>query len=307
MQAELTKLTPRHLSHKDTARDAVRQEESPGEKWLAECLKRMRVKGMFAEFVVITPAMATALLARNPDNRSIVASGVAEWAGTLARGDWKMNGESVVVADTGELNDGQHRLTAVVQTGISLPTLIVFGVTRDSRKTVDTGKKRTSGHVLGMSGVPQAALMAAALKVVINIEKAASINTHRTAQEIERAYREHPDLALYLTEAPKAARFYRQSIGLFVALHYMMAKKSPAKATEFFGMLASNVFPSTEHAAARLAQRLVGDLGAKAKLPIRDVAALTIKAWNAHRKGRTVGSLRWTTEGVQREAFPVIQ
>ena len=117
----------------DDARDA--------EAWLDRNVARARATGKFCEFFLITPAIAKVLLANNNKNRTLVISGVRKWAEALKSGDWEDNGETIKVADTGELNDGQHRLTAVVETGIPLATFVAFGLSRESRKTVDLHSK----------------------------------------------------------------------------------------------------------------------------------------------------------------------
>jgi hypothetical protein len=279
---------------------------SAGDAWLQANLKRAKAVGPFAEFFDITVDRAVALLARNDSNRSIISNGVHEWAETLRRGDWKVNGEPIIVSDKGELNDGQHRLTAVIETGITMHTLVVFGVSRESRKTVDTGRKRTPGHVLGMSGVPQASAVAAAIKVIINLDSGVSVNTHRTAQEIERALLMYDDVHSSLQPGRKVGVQFRQSVGLCSALHYLMSQKAKKQADVFFEMLTDGTAPSKTHPVAQLRARLTENLASKAKLPIIDVSALFIKAWNAYRAGRPVGSLRWRTEGDKPEVFPRI-
>jgi hypothetical protein len=182
----------------------------------------------------------------------------------------------------------------------------VFGVSRESRDTIDTGRKRTAGHVLGMAGVPQAALIASTLKVVINLDTGASVNAHRTAQEIKRAFAIYGGVEASLSAGARVARQFRQSTGMCCALHYMMAQKDLAGANEFFEMLADGTAPAKTHPVAQLRARLIENLSGKAKLPIIDVAAIFIKAWNAHRVSKPVSSLRWRTEGDKPEAFPRI-
>lgn len=285
---------------------SVQSAPGMGEAWLAMNMARVKRVGAFAEFCDIDPSRAQALLDRNPDNRAIVASGVRAWAESLRRGEWQMNGEPVIIADTGEVNDGQHRLSAVVETGITLPTLVVFGVTRASRKTVDTGQKRTAGHVLGMMGVSNGHLAAAALKAIVNLEARVNLATHRTSLEIERAYAAHPAIHSSFTTGTNVNRTFGVPTGLSCALCYLMARKDAEKAATFFDMLLAGVAPTRDHPVAALRGRLMGNMLAKAKLPPHEIAALCIKAWNAFVEGRAVRALRWRNEGETPEAFPRI-
>ncbi len=291
----------------EDALDKVIRMDYSGERWLEAQLARMCYSGKFAEFVTVTPEMAAALLMKNPNNRHIVSGGVKEWANALKRGEWKQNGEPIIVSDSGELNDGQHRLTAVVETGISMPTLVVFGVERDSRKTVDTGRKRTVGHVLGMAGVTNSALVAATIRSLINFEKKAHIATHRTGAEVEEYYLNNTEVHDSLAIGRAAATPYHQPHGMICALHYMMHKRNPGRAYEFFKMLSDGIVPNINHPAARLRVRLLDNVAAKNKLKRMEIAALIIKAWNLYCEDKTVKNLSWRSGGDAPEPFPIVR
>lgn len=95
---------------------------------------------------VITPEMASGLLARNyEDNRRIRPSYVAQLANVMREGRYvSQNGQTIVVgADDGVLYDGQHRLSAVVESGV--PQTFIVAYVRDGRntfKTIDNGTRR---------------------------------------------------------------------------------------------------------------------------------------------------------------------
>ena len=285
----------------DDARDA--------EAWLDRNVARARATGKFCEFFLITPAIAKVLLANNNKNRTLIISGVRKWAEALKSGDWEDNGETIKVADTGELNDGQHRLTAVVETGIPLATFVAFGLSRESRKTVDLHSKRLSAHILSMDDVQNPALVAAAAKIHMNLRLGVSLGTYRSEKDIRRELEAYKDILTYRQAADKSARLFHQSCGLFHAIYCIAARiHGTEKADEFFNYLYSPVGLLNRHnACVALNQRLSKNLGAKAKLPMVEVAAITIKAWNAFVKDRSVVTLRWTTKGETPEAFPEVQ
>jgi hypothetical protein len=120
--------------------------------WFAQRVGRGN-SGAFSEVATITPSIARHILDYNPDNRRVYEAKVQEIAGDIKGGRWKVNGETIIVAKDGSLNDGQHRLWAVIEAGQPISTMIVFGVDRDTRYTVDMGMPRTTGDFLGMRGV----------------------------------------------------------------------------------------------------------------------------------------------------------
>ncbi len=112
-----------------------------------------------AEIVMLTPKKAAELLRRNDNNRVINVTLVNRLAETISSGMWSFNGEAIIVSKDGDLNDGQHRCLAVLKTGIAVPTVLVTGVERKTRYTVDTGAKRSRHHLLQMRGVPSSAFV----------------------------------------------------------------------------------------------------------------------------------------------------
>jgi hypothetical protein len=119
--------------------------------WLREHINA-GMREPHAVVTMLTPALASRLLSRNPSNRRMTAINFNDITGAIQRGDWMLNGETIIVSKDGLLNDGQTRCAAVVETDKAIPATIFFGAERDSRKTVDLGAKRTAAHFLGMDG-----------------------------------------------------------------------------------------------------------------------------------------------------------
>lgn len=111
---------------------------------------------MRAEIMTITPEIAADFLSNNQDNRAIRPTKVKQLVSDMKSGRWQMNGESIIIAEDGSLNDGQHRLTAVLQSGVTIQSIVVFDVARETRTTVDVGANRTAGDHLGVTGVKHA-------------------------------------------------------------------------------------------------------------------------------------------------------
>ena len=277
------------------------------EQWLDRKLQQVRRFGMSAEVAEITPAMATVLLANNPNNRALVGNVVKRLADDMRAGCWQLNGEAVIVADTGELNDGQHRLTAVIEAGIPMRTIITFGAARETRRTTDTGAAKTPGHILGMSGIANGGAVASAIKVLLNLQAGAQVIQKRSISEIEAALMDNLDIMEGSAPAISAARRFKSSQGVFTALHYLMAKHDKARAALFFEMLDKGLgLTDPRDPVFRLRLRLEENVSAKAKLRRHEVAALIVKSWNAWVQGRKVQTIRWRSAGDGAEAFPQI-
>lgn len=123
-------------------------------------------KGAFSEVMSISPEIAQAIIRNNPKNRKINSKGLADRLRDIADGRWELNGQNVIVAKTGELNDGQHRLWAVILSGSKVRSGVFFGAERISRMTVDTGIVRTGATRLGFLDAPNYALAAASVALL---------------------------------------------------------------------------------------------------------------------------------------------
>ena len=100
----------------------------------------------------ITPDVATKYLEANVHNRPVHQRHVEFLAEEIKQGRWKMNGSSIVFNGDGTLIDGQHRLWAVITSGLPIKILVVRGADEGSFATIDTGLARTAGDVLGITG-----------------------------------------------------------------------------------------------------------------------------------------------------------
>ena len=133
--------------------------------WLDDLVQKSQGKPS-AQIVSLTPELAAVLMDRNPQNRKISANIVESYAHEIEGNRWAMNGEPIIVSDTGELNDGQHRCEAVLMAKRPIDVLLIVGIKRDTRTTLDQGKTRSAGDYLSMEGNINTNVLAAAANLV---------------------------------------------------------------------------------------------------------------------------------------------
>lgn len=102
----------------------------------------------------IDPDLATEMLQRNVNNqRKVINATVERYAADMSSGAWRLTHQGIAFNAAGHLNDGQHRLQAVITSGTTIPMLVFFTSSGEREMTVtDTGKGRTAldaAHVLG--------------------------------------------------------------------------------------------------------------------------------------------------------------
>lgn len=107
---------------------------------------------MNARVETITPAIAQEYLKKNCDNnRRLQETRVKSYAETMKRGAWQTNGEAIVFNENGILVNGQHRLAAIVKSGVAVDMVIIRGVKKDVT-LFDRGQMRNTAQSLLMGG-----------------------------------------------------------------------------------------------------------------------------------------------------------
>lgn len=282
---------------------------SEARKWIDEQASRSSPHKLLTLTVELTPPLAEAILLKNPKNRNTSERKATEYARDILSDRWALNGEPIIIADTGELNDGQHRCRAVQIAGKSIKTQMTFGVHRDTRTTVDVGVKRTSAQHLGMAGFQHYVQLSRAITTILTFKKTGKITTFSegrpTSSEIMEWADTHPEMIDSVVAGLSIYRHLRASAGLFGGLHYLFAEKSREQADEFFSGLASGEMLGKGNPMFELRGTLIRDHKSKAKLPDAEIAARAIKAWNRFRANSRVGVLRRITRGRGKEDFPV--
>lgn len=254
----------------------------------------------------ITPAVAAAMLSQNSKNRPLSRSHVEKLAASMTRGEWEVNGTTIKIADTGRLLDGQHRLTACVESGRPFDTLIVYGLPESSFSTIDQGiRARNVSDVLSIDTGSNMKNVSAALMV---------LHQMRTSHEITMsAGKSYDGFSVSIAREMLAKhRGIAESVSISylipifrnaqcAALHYLFGIVDGDLAGEFAEVMRSgssklrrpfNVFR----------EGLIRLRSTSATPNRRDAAARAIKAFNAERAGKTISLLTWRSN----EDFPRI-
>lgn len=265
------------------------------------------------EFVRVTPRVAEDILGRNVEhNRRINRALVERYALDMKNGDWsEENGETIKIGRDGTLLDGQHRLSAVVESGQTVRFLVVRNVEPDALSTVDAGKSRSFADVLHMRGQENARRVAAAAKYIWHYEHNSMLSSGRAVSHalLAKVLEEHPTLPKAVSEVHE----YRPGIQPASVLSFVYAlarEKHVRRAAQWLAMVQEGEGLKKSDAAWHLRERLLHSRtgrGAKEQLRIPYVAALMIKSWNATLDEEHVRKLDWVTAGRGAEDFPTIR
>lgn len=104
-----------------------------------------------ARVVEVTPDMAQHLVdAANFGNRKLKPSVVSKYAKLMRDGDWKLSPETIAISKTGRLLNGQHRMHAIVKSGVTCRFLFATGFDDDVFGVLDRGAKRSISDATGV-------------------------------------------------------------------------------------------------------------------------------------------------------------
>jgi hypothetical protein len=243
--------------------------------------------GISVYLIYVTPEVATTMLARKNTNRSFRLVQLNKLKRAMTLGRWEVNGETVIFDHDGRLIEGQHRLKAVVDSGVSVWVLCVHGIDRERFKTMGQGSKRTTGDILNIQGVKNSRNIAAALRWVYRYENDLMSNPHPniTDDELADTLPNHLAIADSFPFGGKAHGL--AAPGMVTALHYLCSKREKATANDFFWKFATGEHLAQGDVVLVLRNRFLRALGKKgAKYVIRDEqkAPMIANAWNLIRK-----------------------
>lgn len=94
--------------------------------------------------------VAKAYIKANRKNRTVSRSVYEEYAAVMQRGEWALTHQGISFDETGALQDGQHRLLAIIFADVEIDIFVVRGVAATSFSKVDTGRGRPLAQILGI-------------------------------------------------------------------------------------------------------------------------------------------------------------
>jgi hypothetical protein len=262
----------------------------------------------------ITPELAKEILETlNERNRPLKKAYVKMLTSSLKNDEWMLNGESIAFSESGKLLDGQHRLTACINSGKSFRTIVIKGIEDEAAfGTIDIGKPRSVTDLMDLQGLPKAPLFSAIAKQHKAWVEADTLQkskfTLSARQYTERSValhgKKHESTIFPAFEATQKLGRKSAAIG-FAAL--LILDTAMDDGEEFFAELESiwkdECSPDPHTPSFVLKDSITNEehIFRPAKMTL--LAALTIKAFNAHVKKESIKKLFWSPS----EGFPLVE
>ena len=246
----------------------------------------------------ITPLKAEVILGRNLQNRNVKESVVAKYARDMRNGHWVENSQGIIIASDGSLNEGQHRLLAVIKSGKTIRMTIAFGDRPESRISLDQGATRNVRDYLAMEGIPNSGLLSQVARAVMNYDTYGMIDPssekrHTNAQVHEFVHANLAQLNIALHEVAFKRKPIIFSRGVISFVYYLLRRdtSSNADVDTFFEGLLTGAGLETGNPILYCRNRLV--YGAKrgaTAMNQQTAVELLLRTWNMHRAGKHITS-----------------
>ena len=264
----------------------------------------------------VGPEIAAEILgAGNEKNRKIRPTKLAQYREEMNRGRWRLQ-NTLLVTKMARLIDGQHRLTAVVETGI--PQTLLFQIIPEEEETAadlatDTGAIRTLADTLHHRGVAHSSRVAAFLvhERSFRLQQDPSSSVQSTKTSYLKLLREIGQKkitdAIGIVPRGMAAKLgLKQSIIDWCAFHFAHADDTHA---QLFMQAVMDGDASDDKSILVLREELIRLNGAKKTRGTRtsgtDYFHMLVKGWNAYFDSQPVKPRALHSKA--REEFPSVR
>ncbi len=257
------------------------------------------------EIVTVTPRLALQWLQGH--TRNLRDSVWQRYARDMQAGLWDLNGESIKRTSDGLTIDGQHRLRAILESGVSVPMVVVFDLEAGTQETIDRGLPRGLADALRLRGEVEVNNLAAAVSQVIVLQSDTPTD-HRSAWPSVRQALEwldaNPGIRDGVTIGSRLRTATRTVGSTAAAMWFLFNEVDEDDATAFFDRLIAGTGLEEDSPILRLREFMFREQTALRKVGRQRLQAYYVKAWNAYRKGVPMKQLKWKTGGSEPEAFP---
>lgn len=236
---------------------------------------------------MVTPEMAKDFLTKNTNNyRAISKSVVDKISKAITNGEWKINGTTIKFTKDGRLMDGQHRLLAIIKSGISVPSIVVYELPEDSDITLGEEEKRKLSDHLTKKGESNTKLLSSVLNIIVTYSRGTFYNKNEkiTATSAIKILDNYPTIRDSVSKFSKKNLIATPSV--LAVCHFLLKlkhKNNSELVEDFFDRLIGGNNLSENNPILVLRNTLIsiktkGNSGLSRKF----TASMLMKTWNYH-------------------------
>ena len=250
--------------------------------------------------MLVTPGMAQEWLSGNTANRSISPDRVKAYARDMTSGFWVYNGETIKRTADGVIIDGQHRLEAIVLSGVAVEVEVIEDLLLDVQATIDMGRGRSVSDTLGLKGEQYTRNLAAVSKRIWQWEQGNvrfGNNPAPTPSEIQATLIKYPSLRRSAEMGARmTAAFKPSKASVMGTVHHLFNQVDKDDAAAFFAYFETGAEMPLGHPVLALRNRYTQDRANLRATPFHVGVGCSIRCWNAMRKGESMSIVKMTAD-----------
>lgn len=268
--------------------------------------------GRTLRLLTVEPSLARLWLeTANTRNRRMDKARVAEYVKAMREGHWKLSNDAIAFDSDSVLINGQKRLQAVVDSGLTQVFAVMEGCDPEDQNVMDVGQARKAGQQLQIQGWKNGNVAAAIVRALLRWHGAGMQGTYRPSiDEIARFADNHRARLEVATDvAARVGRkvaLSRALVGALCFTAYDLAVESPATVpaevvAEFFDLLETGANMPADHPIMVLRDRVARyQRPGSRSINQSDAEKLydLVRTWNAHRKGERYRKLQPPKDGI---------
>lgn len=255
---------------------------------------------------VITPEMAQKYLDNNPKNRNVSTKRVEQYAEEMKKGLWNYTHEGIAIDQYGRLLDGQHRLMAIVLSGVAQKMQVTKGLDSEVIHYINRGKNRSIADDLHINGYKYGPVLGSGLPAYMRMRESKSslvdtrgLHGKNSISSIEVENELKSDVDFYTDIAKLSGEYYLLNkyrfftkTEYFAWICFLVKEKNHLleKVTEFFNDL-NNFSGSSTIIMNDLRNRLLTEAKSRKKYLQTEKQKMLIKCWNEWVKGNDIKRL----------------
>jgi len=267
-----------------------------------------RLPGITFEIVDLTPKLAKEYLDRLPERQRLMSPRtVNRYAADMLADQFAFTGDAIRFNTKGELIDGQHRCQAVIDSGESVPMLVIKGLPDETIRFFDAGRTRRFPDDLRIHGYANHSSLAAITTrlwhwehgnygylEVPYVANPLYAHTSPTRPMLWKTLEEHPELPEATTHAGRIYRYTRNAPLSVSGLAWILFGEVDVDAREkfFFELVEGPSQGGPEYPINVLSKLLTRRLGPAEHREGHVWLAYYVKAFNAWMEGRSISALR---------------
>jgi hypothetical protein len=212
--------------------------------WLTTLVEQAKdwPEGQMSKLMIIDKEKAIRLMETNEDNRNLKSSVIEKINHDLVNSRYYLNGETISVSRTMRLLNGQHRLTAVIQTNIPILTWVIFGVPDEYKTTFDQGTSKTVADFLKMQRVASSKDVSIIVKLILLYAPGAEVtskdlaNRRLSNQDKLEGYEQYRNQIHYALDTFGRSKYAKvnRAIAAITASHVLISREIPEKTVDTF-------------------------------------------------------------------------